>query len=154
MSPEPTYQASKPPLARLVVLKSVYHQTANASPTLLPPVNFSRNLLSDEQVYTREMPVGTEWAKVEVGWVENVGYLVIANPEGFSMPAQATAEEIELARSRRLLVGIEIDGAVVPITALNSNEGIDFDPLPDIVGKLRVKWTRVPGRVSIRAYPR
>lgn len=154
MLPEFAKNEAEIPKARLVVLKSVYHQVAGQSPTLLPPVNFSRNLASDEQAYTREMPVGEEWVQIERGWVEDVGYLAVANQEGTLIPTNASREESSLAQSRRLLVGMRIGTEIVTLTALAPNEGIDLDPYPGTFDLLRVKWSHRPGRASIRVYPR
>lgn len=71
---------------RLVVVESVYHQAGTGETTLVDS-RFGRVLASDEQPYgPRRVGVGTSWQPLDLGWVQDVGMIVIRH----EAPARAS----------------------------------------------------------------
>jgi hypothetical protein len=75
-------QPAKPRVShsRIVVVEQVYFQDANGGDPTSTDTRFSRAIHTDEQPYRRPaIKVGPEWTKVDTGWIERVGLLVVAN---------------------------------------------------------------------------
>ena len=91
---------------RLTVVEQVYHQIAGEQPTSVNS-QFSRVLASDEQPYVRRCKATEDWQPIDIGWVEDVGMLVIVNNEGTFRHRIPTDEQRAEVAKRVLDVGVE-----------------------------------------------
>lgn len=92
---------SPPP--QLTVLHTVYYQQNDREPVAVE-TNYVRDLLTREQVYVREMRVGSDWMPLDLAWLRQCSYLVITNelPRWMRQPTEeetavAAAKVVEIA---------------------------------------------------------
>lgn len=97
-SPAPPRPLIRP---RITVVENVYHQLGNESPKQPVTTRFYRWLETDEQVYTRKLKVGEQWQKLDTGWLEEVGLLIVAN-EAEKLQTIPSTQERELAAAKVL----------------------------------------------------
>lgn len=100
----------KPPGARLTVVGSVYHRRQGSQPESLD-IRFGRDLACDERPYVHELKVGSSWERLDTGWVEDPGYLVIVNQPPVFNDGQPTREVQQIASAAVVEVGFSCHSA-------------------------------------------
>lgn len=107
-------------LNRLTVVETIYHQRGEKRPNYVE-ARYDFELGSTEQAYQRELEVGPNWQKLDMGWVKNWSILHIKNEEG--------------ARIRKLLnktqQAVEQDNHTIEvgIKLANEDEDGEYQPL-------------------------
>lgn len=130
--------------SRITVVETVAHQPGEGQPTSSES-RFTRPLRSNEEVWRKTLKVSEEWVKVEWGWVEKVGMLVIHNEEGKNRQVYPTDDEaktqasriIEIATQRQEYQIIQAFAQVFP------GESSRFHPVKDIDYYVRCKSGQV-----------
>lgn len=142
------------PKARLTFNEWIAYQPLSASPVDISPRPFSRNLVTDEQIWRREAIAGNDWARAPLGWLDDlpVAEIIITNEEGKFTQVQPSHEERAAAEARIIEVGIEANGTgvIVPITLVRPHHSFHLEPLGPIYLRCqtdRAKYTiiAVPG---------
>ena len=64
---------------RLTARLDVYYEQIGATPSQVSCSFVSLLPKSEEQVYIRKIDIGEEWEPLDLGWVENVGTVVLEN---------------------------------------------------------------------------
>jgi hypothetical protein len=92
---------------RVTVVESIYHENIDG-PHQIHAQPFSYNLQSDEQTYTRIMTVGTEWTKLDTGWLNNKCSLIhLLNLGSRVGPTRPTEQESQEAESKIVELSIQ-----------------------------------------------
>lgn len=130
-----------PTSSRIVIVETVSFQSPHM-PLNIVEVRASRPVVTDEQVYSRNLPLDQEWRPIELGWFadcpEKVGMVVVKNfgPARRMQGNPDQTEQDELANSV-----VEVSCHAVTSVAFVSNELI------------RVADMYVPPRESLRVQP-
>lgn len=86
-----------PTSSRIVIVETVSFQSPHM-PLNIVEVRASRPVVTDEQVYSRNLPLDQEWRPIELGWFadcpEKVGMVVIKNL-GPARRAQGNPDQVE-----------------------------------------------------------
>ena len=101
--------------ARMTVVEQIYHQCADQSPESFGS-SFNVVLKSDEELYKRRIDVGTDWTKVDTGWVKCPTLLRIEhiNPSADAQP---------------LILGVEHAGVVVAVSFISPGRSVRIEPI-------------------------
>lgn len=91
--------------ARLTVVDHLYFQQFGEEPIAVPFTS-SRWLEGDEQPYTRKLKAGPSWEKLDKGWIENPGMLLLCNDAGKKQTVRPTKEEAEYLAKQIIEVGV------------------------------------------------
>jgi hypothetical protein len=84
---------------RITVVESVYHQTENEQPTMVPESRYSRPCITDEQPFLRKGKIGEQWQSLETGWLPQTSLLRLSNEAGkFSRIPSLEEREQEAAK--------------------------------------------------------
>lgn len=157
-------EIERPKHHRLTVAGQVYHQVLDQNPQSVP-IALTRNVKSDEQVYSRNIRVGDTWKPIDRGWFtladpekgveENkIGLIVIGNDEGRGFHVQPTEEERKLALSRVVLVGYFIEGVgTFPVLKIRPGECWPIDPFDFSALRLRCQPEGQSAKCKIYLYP-
>lgn len=110
---------------RVTVMESICHENENG-PHQIPLSPFSYSLQSDEQTYSRIMTVGSDWVKMDTGWLgESVSMIHLYNMEGKLGPHRPTDEQKSEIESRVIQVAVAIEGLPkVPCSYLSPKRSI------------------------------
>ena len=79
---------------RLTARLDVYYEQSGTTPSQISASFVSLLPKSEEQVYTRKINIGEEWEPLDLGWVENVGTIVLENRKAIFQTVP-TKEETE-----------------------------------------------------------
>lgn len=71
----------RPRRAKITVVEQVVY-TSLGSPTAPVSAAYSREVESEEEVWKRRMTVGTEWVRLETGWLEEGCSLLVLSNSG------------------------------------------------------------------------
>lgn len=85
--------------ALLTVVQTYYHQQEGMQPTQVE-TRYTRELGTDEQPYVRHGKVGSEWTRLDSGWLTECSLLVIKNNEGRFTDRIPTQEQRQEVMSR------------------------------------------------------
>lgn len=94
------------PPAHMTVVEYVTHQPHDHEATAVGSTPFLRMLRSDEQPYVRHATVGEAWQRLDRGWLESAGMLLVENKEGQFTQVQPREEERKAALMRVVEVGL------------------------------------------------
>ena len=83
-------------MSRVTVVDTISHQPTNGKPRCVIS-RFSLPCITDEEVYSRRIKVGTEWTKVDLGYVDKPTVLVLENEESHKYVIPSEADKAELA---------------------------------------------------------
>lgn len=67
--------------SRITVIEHVIYNVKSNQPHVIAN-RFSRNQMTEEQAYKRQIVIGTEWTKLEPNWIKVCGMMIINNEEG------------------------------------------------------------------------
>ena len=85
---------SEKPLARIVVVESVYYQILGEEPLQLSS-RFTRPLTTEEQFYQRRVVIDDKWSSIDKGWVKEVSLIHVSNETGTRLRTKPSEEENE-----------------------------------------------------------
>jgi len=77
----------------LSLVQDIYHQASAQEPEQVS-ARYSRVLSDNEQMYRRKTTLTDEWRLLDVGWVNNIGLVVIHNDEGSNFRNQPSSHEL------------------------------------------------------------
>lgn len=110
--------------ARLTVVEHIYYQGVDCNgKDHSVSLNFSQDVVSDEQPYVRELKVTADWRQLDRGWIKGCGMMVLENP-------------------KTALALIQL--AVIPTS--------EWVPVTELLKTMEPAFTLRPGR-SLRAEP-
>lgn len=117
---------------RVTIVESIYHEN-NDGPHQIHAEPFSYQLESDEQTYTRIMSIGTEWTKLDTGWLSNkVSMIYLLNKEGKMGPVRPIDKQIDEVNSRIIQICklTYVDGKPyhIPVSYLSPRKSIRLEP--------------------------
>lgn len=93
---------------RLTIVETVYHRQYGEEATSVES-RFTRELETQEQPYTRRLKVEEDWRSLDVGWIAQVGMLIIENTEGKFLHRNPT--EAEKAETLKKILEIKHEGS-------------------------------------------
>lgn len=89
------------PKNRITVVESIYHTEFGQNPSMID-ARYSRELDSDEQLYQRRLTATEEWSRLDTGWIEEAGLMVIKNLTGEFLQISPSEEEKEETKKKIL----------------------------------------------------
>jgi len=118
----------------LTVVEMVHHRRVDGTGDTVES-RFSRLLETHEQLYQRHLTIGTEWERLDLGWLDKAGIsmLVLTNNEGKNLLVNPSDEEQAAIAERVVEIGYSLD------------KGPDLDPCPGT-------WL-IPSKESFRGFP-
>lgn len=123
---DPSRRIPKP---RVVVVGHVYHQNIGEQPKNVES-RFVRLLDSDDQpIIRRRFTVGESWQKIDFGWIQKPGMLVIENLEGRFIQTIPAPDEIKEASKKVLEISNENS---LPIFLIPAGEDMRGMPGADL----------------------
>ena len=81
---------------RITVTDKTYHQVVGDQPVVFE-TRFCRDVKSEEQPYCRKIKVGVEAKSIELGWIDEVGMLLLRNEEGVFTTVPTDEEKERMA---------------------------------------------------------
>lgn len=81
VSPEETprdVSTPAPVRTSITVLKTIHYQSNQGEPVTVEG-RYSNRIQNEEEPYSRRIKVGSEWQKLDVGWVETPGIICLKN---------------------------------------------------------------------------
>jgi hypothetical protein len=144
----------------VVVTGQVCHRRHADQPTSTV-FQFSRDLETEEQPYTRLCHKGKskakeEWQPIDTGWLEDkVSLLVISNDEGGHTDVNLTPEALEEIKARVIEIGIELNTEssllVIPFQYILPKESLPISPID--ITSYRIRCRKGSAKYTITAYP-
>lgn len=138
-------------LSRMTITEMIYHQQPDQQPSVIQS-RFVRWLSNDEQNFVRQLSVGTEWRKLDTGWVKAVGMLVIRNNED-RLGTIPTTEQAEEQAGKTLEISIQHKAGEphAPSAIIRPGESARFEPGEEIFLYIRCRKGEV--KTTINAVP-
>lgn len=137
----PTNEPSNAP--RLTVVAHLYHSIPGQNTEGPSPSRFYRYLDSDEEAYTRNVKIGTEWSTLDTGWLKDKKHscLILANTNRRVPSKRRTLQQEDADNSKVLEVGIEDihTGMVLVFAEIAVNEDIRLSPVNIELYRIRCK---------------
>lgn len=153
-NPPPTFIPTH--YSHLTIVDTIYYQQGGDS-TVSADSRYTRWMDSEEQHYNRQLKIGMEWEKLNVGWISDCGMLMIKNREGTNQKVHPSEEEKEDTANKVLEIGVvlpelpEVPSKTIPFAIVLPGESLRFHPYK--VGNLYVRCKHGPCRIIIDAFP-
>lgn len=128
---------------------SLIHESCGIQPVKAHGV-FTKMLTSKEQPYQRRLQVGEAQTRMEIGWIENPGYLVIENKKTLGSNLNPTTEQRQSHEDHRIFVAVnglvlfEIPPNQAFIACLHDKDHVEAIGLLSSVGTVPVHITVMP----------
>jgi hypothetical protein len=137
---------------RITINDMVYHQVPHEQPKLVQ-TKFTRVLNTGEQVYVRDTEATTRWVHVDIGWVKEIGQIIIRNREDRILYTVPTKEQLAALDKLTLEIGVKPEKAdePIPFAMIRPGESCRFEPVNDQTLWIRSREEKV--KVQINAIP-
>lgn len=121
----------------LITAGYMVHYSGPGQRALVAQVGFDRRVHKPEQVYVRELVVGTKPQQVDCGWIGDPGMVLVVN---------------QAAKGSGLCIVMSVES--VPFAQALPGEAIPpFHPIPGSTGKLTLVATGEDVPVTLYAFP-
>lgn len=151
---------------KLIVHSRIYHRDkdGNVKGTLC---RFLRSLTCTDDVFMRKMTIGEMWVELDLGWIQDIGYLSIQNHGGKRFNVVPNQEQLQEEQSRIIEIGYMVQSLtkesidITQQTSLNrikkTNKRTHFDPplIKDdqLISPIMPLWLIRPGGEGIQGTP-